>query len=90
MKSENKPMTPLEMQQTTEEIMRDLGVGINAALKTYFPSSGFTLLVFPVVNPGVCNYISNADRRSMITALKAAVKKLDKNEDIPADSGTVH
>ena len=83
-------MTPLEMQQTTEEIMRELGVSINAALKTYFPNSGFVLLVFPLNKPGAANYLSNAERQSMIKALKETVERLEQHEDIPTDSGTVH
>jgi hypothetical protein len=42
------PMTPIEMQQATEEIIRELGRNINAAINHYFPGSGFTLIVFPI------------------------------------------
>ena len=83
-------MTPLEMQQTTEEIMRELGANIHGALKEYFPNSGFALIVFPFNKPGLCNYISDAGRDSMITALKETVKKFETNEDIPTGSKTVH
>lgn len=83
-------MTPLEMQRATEEIIRELGVSIHGALKAYFPGSGFVLIVFPFNKPGLCNYISDAERTSMIEALKEAVKRLETNEDIPAGSGAVH
>lgn len=84
------PMTPLEMQQTTEEIMRELGVSISMALKEYFPASGFTLLVFPFNKPKRCNYISNAERNSMIKALKEAARRLEQNEDMPSTPGAIH
>ncbi len=83
-------MTPLEMQQATEEIMRELATEIHVALKTYFPGSGFALVVFPFNKPGKCNYISDAGRDSMIEALKEAASRLESNEDIPAGSGAMH
>ena len=83
-------MTPFEMQQATEEIMRELGINIHAALNRYFPGSGFALVVFPFNKPGKCNYISDAGRDSMIEALKEAVKRFEAHEDIPAGSGAIH
>lgn len=84
------PMTPLEMQQATEEIMRELGVNINGALREYFPNSGFALIVFSFNKPDICNYISNGKRSSMIKAIKESLRRLEQNEDIPSTSGTAH
>jgi hypothetical protein len=89
-KKEIPPMTPLEMQQATEEIMRELGLCVELALKEYFPGSGFALLVFKFNKPCIGNYISNAKRASMIEALKETIKRLESNEDIPTASGTIH
>jgi hypothetical protein len=83
-------MTPPEMQQATEEIMRELDVNINAALKHYFPGSGFTLIVFPFNTPGICNYITNAERSSMIEALKETISRLEQREDAPPSHGEMH
>lgn len=41
----------------------------------------FAILVFD--NPGVTQYVSNADRTDMIKALKEMVNRLEANEDIP-------
>jgi hypothetical protein len=97
MSKKEKPaqLTPLQMQLITEKIMRELGANITMALNEYFPGSGFALLVFPFNNPGISNYISNAERSSMITALKESVRRLEQNEDIPAvpesvTPGSVH
>ena len=74
--SKQKPMTPLEMQQATEEIMRELAMNLNAALKEYFPGSGFALLVFPASNPKAINYISNAKKDMLAKALEEISKKI--------------
>lgn len=92
MDKKEKPvqLTPLQMQLITEEIMRELGVSINGAIREYFPNSGFVLLVFPFNNPGIANYLSNAERQSMVVALKEAAKRLEGHEDIPPASGAIH
>lgn len=89
-KDKKPPLTPKQMQQTTEEIMRELGISINAAIKEYFPGSGFALIVFKFNEPCISNYISNAKRESMVEALKETVKRFESNEDIPAGPGAVH
>jgi hypothetical protein len=83
-------MTPIEMQQATEEVMRELGININAAINHYFPRSGFVLIVFPFNRPGISNYISNAERSSMIKALKETTGRLEQREDIPSAHEGVH
>jgi len=42
---------------------------------------GFTILVFPFNEPGVSNYISNANRSDMIKALRETAERLEKKED---------
>jgi predicted AlkP superfamily phosphohydrolase/phosphomutase len=75
------PMMPIEMQQATEEIIRELGRNINAAINHYFPGSGFTLIVFPLNEPSIFNFISNAERSSVIEALKETLSRLKQNEE---------
>ena len=89
-KQASPEMTPFEMQQAAEEIMRELGVNINAALREYFPRSCFALVVFKLDEPKIGNYISSAERDSMIEALEETIIKLKMNKDMPAGSGTVH
>lgn len=84
------PLTPQEMQQITEEIMRELGSNINAAVKEFFPGSGFALLVFPFNNPGISNYISNAKRDSIILALRESAHRLEQREDTPPAIREMH
>ena len=88
--NEQRPMTLPEMQQATEEIMRELGVNLNAALKEYFPGSGFALLVFPATNPRAINYISNVKKEMLATALDEIAKKIAGLPDVPTPQGTVH
>lgn len=42
---------------------------------------GFCIIVFPFNKPGISNYISNAERATMIEALKEKIKVLENNED---------
>ena len=41
------------------------------------PSAGFALLVFDLDGDGMLNYVTNADRNLMITALKEMVAQLE-------------
>lgn len=43
---------------------------------------GFALIVFPFSRPGISNYISNAERASMIQALEETAKRLKNKGDI--------
>lgn len=42
---------------------------------------GFCLIVFPFDKPGIANYISNAQRATMIQALKDKVRVLEAKDD---------
>lgn len=44
-------------------------------------TQGFCLLVFEFDRPGLANYISNADRASMIEGLEETVRRLKAKED---------
>lgn len=91
MKSEQpKKMTPAEMQQTTEEIVRVLGIDISVALKKYFPGSKFMLVIFPADNPKVCNYITNAERGEVLEAIKSLSNKLTPEETDNTVSKATH
>lgn len=58
--------------------MRDLADG----LKKQLPGYAFALLVFQVDElGGVTNYISNAKREDMITAMEAQLISLKKGKD---------
>lgn len=85
-----KKMTPAEMQRTTEEIVRVLGVDISVALKEYFPGSKFVLVIFPATDPKVCNYITNAKQEEVLEATKSISKKLTPKETDNTVSTAIH
>ena len=67
------------MNQIGAEQMRELARLIEPRIK----GLGFALFVFPFKEPGISNYISNADRNDMIKALKEKVKRFENMEDFP-------
>jgi len=66
-----------------EEGMKHLAAGINDVLTEQFGRKGFALIVFEFSKPGISNYISNAKRGDMITALRETADRLERNQDIP-------
>lgn len=44
---------------------------------------GFAILVFPLNNPGMTNYVANARREDMIKALRECANKLEQGLDHP-------
>lgn len=58
--------------------MRKLGDFIKKKLPSGW---GFALIVFRFHEPGISNYISNAERASMITALRETADRLENRED---------
>lgn len=45
--------------------------------------NGFCLLVFGFDAPGIANYVSNAERATMIQALRETADRLERKEDNP-------
>lgn len=73
-----------------EDIMRHLAAGIDGVLKDNAGMpKGFALIVFEFHEPGIGNYISNADREDMIKALRETADRIEKNEVIPAVNRTI-
>ena len=89
-KRDKGTMTEAEIQQKTEKAMREIGNAIAECLQALAGHKmGFALIVFEFNKPGVSNYISNAERTTMIKGLKETVEKLKLNQDIPASIGPV-
>lgn len=65
---------------TSANLMREIGQIIEMMLPKDF---GFCLMVFPFNRPGISNYISNAERATMIEALKEKIKVLESKSDFP-------
>jgi hypothetical protein len=66
----------------TKDMMKGIARGIEFSLeKIYGRKLGFTLLVFEFNKPGISNYISNAERESMIIGLRESADRLENKED---------
>jgi hypothetical protein len=75
-----------ESEQTrTEEFMQTLANGIDAVLKDQLNGGpyAFTLLLWPAKDGQRANYVSNADRAEIITALRETADRLEKKLDRP-------
>ena len=48
---------------------------------------GFALLIFEFHRPGISNYISNADRSSMVEALRETADRLEKKQTCRQEQG---
>lgn len=70
-------------QHKTLKIMRET----IKELETKFKGFGCCLLVFEFDKPGVSNYISNAERKSIIQALRETADRLEKNQDVNREEG---
>jgi len=68
----------------TESMMRALAKAIEMLVNpTDAREYGFALVIFKFNEPGVSNYISNAVRDDMITALRETADRIEKREVIP-------
>lgn len=54
---------------------------VGRMIKNQIPGLGFALLIFEFNKPGQCNYLSNADRSDMITAMFETATRLKNKED---------
>lgn len=70
----------------TEEHMRDLATVIDRMNREALGGQrkGFVLMVFGFGAPGVSNYISNAERGDVVTALRELANRLEEGVVIPA------
>ena len=59
--------------------MRDIATLIDGEI----PGIGFALLVFDFNSAGISNYISNAQREDMITALRETLKRFEAGRTFP-------
>lgn len=66
----------MENLQKEQEQMRILAKNISRQI----PRMGFALFVFEFDKPGISNYISNADRDSMIKALEETLERFKNNQ----------
>jgi len=79
----------IEKQKQIEEFMTTMGEGIDDMILDEFGKMGFALIIFEFNCPGISNYVSNAKRGDMITALRETADRLEKNQDIPKAHTTI-
>lgn len=73
-----------------ESFLQEIAIMIDEKLKVSCGRKiGFALVVFEFDNPGIGNYVSNAERESMIKALRETADRLKLRQDIPKTIGSV-
>jgi hypothetical protein len=73
----------------TTAALQGLAEGIGGALRMATGRElGFALVVFDFDNPGLGNYVSNADRAGMVEALRETADRLEAGRDIPLAIGS--
>ena len=76
--------------QDVERFISELGSVINETLEeTFGQQCGFALLLFDFYKTGIGNYISNADRTTMVKALRETADRIENREDIPPTIGGI-
>jgi hypothetical protein len=80
-------MNEIVKQQMIEALLKDLAGDINRKIENKLGQMGFALLVFEFGKPGIGNYISNAQRETMIETLRETADRLENRQDIPPAPG---
>jgi hypothetical protein len=84
-----KKMNEIEKQQKIESMLKGIAKAITCVVEDTLGQMGFALLVFEFYEPGICHYISNAQRADMIEALRELADRLEQSETIPPGHGMV-
>ena len=71
----------------SKEAMKKMGDYVEKMLPKDF---GFSIIVFPFNNAGISNYISNAERSTMITALRETADRLEKKQDFETPENNIY
>lgn len=67
--------------------MKKMGDNIQKMLPKDF---GYAVIVFPFNTPGISNYISNAERSTMIEALRETADRLEKNQTFKTPENNIY
>lgn len=74
--------------QEQDHVMKALGQVIQeATAEAYGQKMGFCLLVFPLGEPGIADYISNGDRADMVECMREAANRFESGETVPVPIG---
>ena len=73
-----------------EKIMRGIARALDNTLKEHIEEElGFVLITFKFGDPNTTNYVSNADRESVIKGLRETADKLEKSDYMPPAQGGI-
>lgn len=76
------PIQP-EFLDLMNKLASVLDGAFNGELRGKHRKNGFVLLVFPFgSNDGRCNYISNADRKDIVTMMKEQIKRFEGQPEV--------
>jgi len=71
-----------------EKDLKEIATKISNELELiYDKKMGFALLVFEFFDAGIGDYVSNAERKDMIDALRETADRLERKQDIPKTIG---
>lgn len=89
-RKDKKMKNDAENQKQIQDFLGGIAVGTDGIIKEYFGRElGFAILLFEFNKPGIGNYVSNAERKTMIEALRETANRLEKKEDIGVTIGGV-
>ncbi len=66
-------------EKFTADLMQVSAKNIKETFRPF--NMGFVLIVFPFGNPGISNYVADAERGDMIKLLRETADRLEKNQD---------
>lgn len=79
----------MNKQIEIQEFLKALAGAIDEEIQERFGKMGFAFILFEFNEPGISNYISNADRSDMIKTLRETADRLEKNQDVPPANTTI-
>ena len=65
-----------------KNLMQKLASSVDAILRKRVGHKGFAILAFDFETPDTANYVSNARRKDIIIAFRAAADRLERKEDL--------
>lgn len=82
-------MSSIEKQKQIEAMLIGIAKALDCVIQEKLGLMGFAVLIFDFYDPGISNYISNAQRDDMIQALRELADRLEQNETMPPGHGTI-
>lgn len=80
----------IEDMKNMEEVLKGVALAVDETLQHFFGDIGFIFLTFQFNAPGIANYVANAERATIIKALRETADRLEQKQDIPPALNGVH